>query len=426
MAAPWKKWDHDGLIRHSILVMLFTNSIGALNLFFHVVMGWTLPKEEYGVLVPMLGIMLLLTTPMTAVSNTLAHFAAHLRASGHAGDIRPLVRHWLLKILAVAVPLLLLALATRHPLAGFFHLGGPGPIVMVALTMFLSVFVPVLSGALQGMQSFVWMSLTANIWGLFRFVLGWAAVLWLAPLALWGLAAHGLGMLGSLAAGLVGLWLVVPRGAPSGQPLEKADRYFFMSLLPLFCFSALMNADVILVKHFIPDAAQVGRYSRASTIARTMIFLAQPIVQAMFPKVVSLGTWSAAHARTLLRALLLAGLIIGGVLLVCVLFPAAPLLLMFKERAPAALDLNLVRGVCLAMTPLGLTLILMNFELAQQRFACNTPLVICALAYIGGVVLFHRRLEDIILVLAAVSLAALGSLLWLFWRRSIRRGACNS
>ena len=409
--------DDDGLIRHSVLMLAVTHAGSVVNMLFHMVMGWALSKAEYGILVSLLGATLVVMTPMVAIQNTMAHFTGRYVQEQRWGDIRVLVRSWTLKIFGLCMPLIVLALVLRSSLAGFFQLDSSLPVVVTVLGLVGAVLVPIFCGALQGTQYFGWMSTVSSAWSFIRLALGAVCVYYWAPWAIFGLAAHGVGVLLSLLIGVLAFLWVIPKGVPSGQPLEKSDRYFFLSILSLFSFSVLMNADAVMVKHFFIHSEEYGGYARASTIARTMVFLSQPIAGAMFPKVITRGEWSGEHARTLVKALVLACLIIGAAVALCVLFPQFPLLILFKDHAPTPEMLALVRIVTLAMAPLGLVYLMMNFEMAQHRFGFVVPLTLCAAAFVGGVFLFHQTLWQVALVFSAVSVGALVSMAVVLFRQ---------
>ncbi|HBA86090.1 MAG TPA: hypothetical protein DCZ95_18555 [Verrucomicrobia bacterium] len=411
-----KSFDQDGLIRHGLIVLVFTHAASVANLLFHVVMGRELSKEEYGVLVSMLGIILLFATPMLALQNTLAHYSRHFINDGRSSDIFRLLKQWVRRLLLVTIPLGVLAYVFRGNIASFFHLETSTIVLITVMTLLVTFFLPIFSGVLQGGESFVWMSITANGWGVIRLLLGAYLVYAYAPSALYGLAAHGIGSVISLAIGITGVLWVVRRGSTSGQAIESTDRYFLVSLATLLAFSMLMNSDAMLVKHYFIQVEDYGNYARASTIGRTMVFLVQPIVVAMFPKVVSRGEWSNAHARTLTRALFYSAVMVLSAAIVCSIFPQIPLLVLFKDAAPTAQSMALVRGVCWAMAPLALTFILMNFELAQHRFECTIPLVVCAGLYYGGVALFHQSLWQMIWVFGAASFCSMVALLIILFR----------
>jgi ABC-type proline/glycine betaine transport system permease subunit len=78
---------------------------------------------------------------------------------------------------------------------------------------------------------------------------------------------------------------------------------------------------------------------------------------------------------------------------------------------------NLFRLMIWALTPMAITYLLMNFEMAQHRFKSTPAMIFCALLYVGGVTLWHDSAEQIIGVLAAVStLSAIAFAVGIPWR----------
>ena len=80
------------------------------------------------------------------------------------------------------------------------------------------------------------------------------------------------------------------------------------------------------------------------------------------------------------------------------------------EPAIAAAAMAYTRAMVLAASPLALAYLLLNFEMAQRRFAWCYGLVPAGLAYLGGVALFHAHPLQIPVVLGAANLAGLALL----------------
>jgi hypothetical protein len=59
------------------------------------------------------------------------------------------------------------------------------------------------------------------------------------------------------------------------------------------------------------------------------------------------------------------------------------------------------------MAPLGITFLLLNYELAQRRFGPAWPLVGCAILYAAGVHRWHGHVLHVAWVLGGVSLLSL-------------------
>ena len=409
----------DKLFRHSFL-LLVANQIGSFaNLLFHAVMGRMISKVQYGVLASMMGVVLIIGTPMDAIRTALAYYSSRLTADGRRGDIRPLVMRWASSLSSIGLLILLFVLAFRLPLAAFFKLDDATPIVLTGLLLFGSVALPVLTGALQGLQAFVWMSIHQQSWGIVRLVVGASFVVWIAQTAEWGLAGQLTGVVASGILGVVGLVSLLRGEKPTGNALERSHLYFLQSLAVLAAFAVLMNADVVMVKHFFTPE-QAGLFARAATIGRMIIFTPMPIAMAMFPKVTSAGAISRRDWTLLFKAVLLAASIIavaGGAVLV---LPRLALLVLYNDRSPDAAMVHLVRCMLLAMSPLGLGYIVMNFELAQHRFRTALTLVPCAIAYVVGVSIWHDSVLEVAGVLAVCGVAALVLLMvGLPWRQRV-------
>lgn len=354
--------------------------------------------------------------PLGALGTVLTFFSAQLLLQKRAGDIFPLIRSWTWKLLLISIPMLIVGILCGHPLATFFKLPDQGALIIALIILAISFFPPVIGGALGGIQAFGWASVSGMSWGVVRLVVGGALVYFVAASAKLALAGQGVAVLVSAGIALAGLWIILRGALPTDQALPSTQAYLWRTLAILACFAFLMNADVLIVKHyFTPD--QSGLYARAATIGRTIIFLPMPIAGALFPKTVSDGAMSAKHNRLLLKALFYTAIIIVPAALACTIFPQLPLGILYSDWQPDADMVQLVRCTVWAMAPLSLTYILMNFELAQNRFRMTVPLVVCVAGYLIGVALWHDFVLQIVAILAAVGILSLLALVWcLPWR----------
>ena len=383
--------DRDGMLRHGVLVLGLLHIGSATNLLFHMSMGRLLSESEYGVLAALLGAFFMFYTPLFfSMQNTMSHFSSHLASEGRPGDIRALVTQWARRCAVGGGVAFVLVLLLRSVLAARMHLESSVSVVLLAGILFGSLFMPVFAGAFQGLQKFVWMSVSSHLWTLIRLGAAIALVLLVAPRADWVMAAHLLGVLGGVLAGVWALCRFVPKNVePIAVTAEKGGRYFFGSLIGLFFYSALMNTDMVMVKMFFADEADYGPYARASVIGRLIVFVGQPIAGALFPKVAARGGMKAEALGALLKAVALAAVLIGGITLFFAVYPAFPLKLLFGAGDAAPELVKTVRIVACAMMPLGLVFLMMNFELAQNRFAVLWPMAFCALLFVGGFSCYH-------------------------------------
>ena len=402
---PWQ--DESGLIRHGSILMAGTLVGAACNAGFHMVVGRTLPNAEYGSLVAMLGVILAATTPMLALQNTLAHFTSERMAAGRRDEVRGLLLHWVRLFLALGLAIAGGAIAFRAPLAAFWGGVSPGLVVATFAVLAASLWMSLFYGLLQGMQSFLWLAWAPQAWGAVRLFLAWGLTAAVSATALAAIGAQGVGVLAVLVLCLRAVaGMRLPRGGGAARP-PGTYRYLGSALVCLAGYAMLMNLDAALAKHYF-DAEAAGLFAKAATIARTAVFLPVPVATVLFPKVTTSGELTDGSWRLLGRAMAFAGLLIAAASGVCLLWPQLPWFILYgaAPAADAATAAALTRAMVLAMSPLAVAYLLLNFEMAQRRFRWCFGLVPCGLAYVGGVALFHGRPLQIAAVLGALNLSA--------------------
>lgn len=402
------------LIRHSALLLVTTGVANVANVAFHMLMGRSLTGDEYSILAAMLNMLLILATPLDALRNAMAHFAARAHRAGDPALARAIAARWSARVALLAVPgMLVLWLLHRH-IAGFFHLQAPGPVLLVVYFLPAFMLLPVVAGVLQGLQRFWWFAAALHGPGPVRLALGWAFVAFLAPTAYHAVLSHSLAMLYGVLVAAFGVWWIT-RSAGARVPATRGiGPYFLKAMYLLAGYGILMNCDVILVRHYHPEAA--GAFAWAATIGRSVVFLPMPIAMALFPKVVTAGG-TTRHSRILvLQALGMVVAMIGAGVAVSVIWPWLPLRILYGVTDPTPELLHLVRMVMLAMSPLGISYLLLHFEMAQHRFETVPWLLALAVAYLGGVALWHHSVLAIVAVLGTVATASALLYLWVLLR----------
>ena len=410
-----------GLLRTSIFMFIATQFANIANLSFQMITGRKLPNDEYGVLATMMSVFLIASTPLDALRTAMAHFATRAMRTQDTGSIRWIINDWSRRMIWLAFIIVGLGFIFRSQAAAFFQLDSGTPFVFACGLIALALFMPLMSGVFQGMQNFYWMSASMHIWTIVRIGLVYVLLAFTST-AIAGLAAHALATLFGLLLSLYGLH-VLTRDKPVSRPDTGISGFFFRSLLMLGSYAVLMNADLIFIKHlFTPDEA--GEFAKAATIGRSVIFLPMPIALVMFPKVITSGpsTWDS--RITLIKALIMVGILIGSAVAVTVMLPWLPLLVIYGLSDPDPELIRLLIIVVCSMAPLALTFLLMNYEIAQHRFSMIWLLVACAALYIAGVIQWHDTMEQVVWVLAGVStLSAIGFSIAIVWRAGRRHHA---
>ncbi len=396
------------LLRHSILMLAATQIGNLANMLFQFLMNRRLGDQEYGELAAMLGLILIIATPLDSLRATAAHFSAKLRRHNQEALIGAMLKHWLKLLVLPVTGLFLLGWFSAPAIAYGFNLSSALLIRMTIILAVLSILQPVFTGVLQGLDAFGWFSAAAPIWGITR--LGLAAVLTLKlTTAAAGLLAQGGGILTVSVFAWFGLRKLLPKPTHADrQPdkKEKARFYFMGAFFSLLGFAVLMNADVVLIKIFFsPEKA--GLFARAANIARAIVFLPMPIALAMFPKVVSGETKinNSQNLKTLLHALTYTLILIMAVIIACY-FLDGLLWRIFTGSKGQPEELYWLRRLVWGLAPLGPAYLILNFELARKRFLLTAVLAVLALLYFGAAACFHASFEQILTILTSVSLAA--------------------
>lgn len=399
-----------GLFRHSLLMLVATQLGNVATMLFQILMMRQLSRIEYGMLASMLSLVLITGTPLEALRTAVAHQTALLVRMGQGGALKAFLQHWARSLGWAAVIIVVIGWLGRNGISVLLQLPVPGLVVLTGFIVAGSLFMPFFQGALQGGQSFVWMAIHGQVWGVVRFVVG-GVLLWiwalrsLQPTAMTALSAQMIAVVASIA---VGGWAVTRliRRQPVSQELPFAGwNYFLLSLAVLIGYAVLMNADVALVKVFF-DPEQAGVFAQAATIGRSIVFLPVPVAAVMFPKVVSAGLSTAGDRRVMLKALLFTAALIGLAGFVCTVW--TPLVWwVFTGAWEDPAGIALVRGLIWALSPLGLTFLLMNFELAQRRFLAPLLLLVLAGIYVVGVGVWHDRFSQVLTIMACVNVASM-------------------
>lgn len=400
----------DGLLRHSILLFVALNLTMVANIAFTVMLGRTLSLEEFSVFLPLMSMVGVLSSPMQAVRTVITHYSARFMLEGRTRDIVRLIRQWLIYITVVAVVLLLVVLTQVEWIMAYQNLDDPAPVHIMGFILVVAMFYPILGGAMQGLQAFRWVAAAAMTAAGTKLICGCVLVFLVSATASSGLLAHLIGTTATFAIAICAIRPRLRNAEGEERSLPSTTPYFFRSCIVLISFACIMQLPVIFVKHYFSTEV-AGEFSYAVTIAKLVIFLPMPVTMALFPKVISEGGMTREDQKLLIRGMLYAIVLIGGSACVCMLIPNVPLYILAGVTDPDAQQILLVRLLLLSMVPLGLGHMLMNFELAQHRFAIVPGALISAVAYVAGILIWHETVWQIVGVTATMSVAFLVILL---------------
>lgn len=369
----------DGLAASSAVMALAIGAATATRFVYHMLASRKLGAEEYGVLVALLGLLVLMTLPVNALQLALAHFTT---ARGPTAA-RVLFRNASLAFLAIGLAVFGLIAAGSGLLGAFLRIEDRFLLLVLASMGVWNLLLGALRGHLQGTQRF----------GPVGWVLVLDGVLKVAAAA--ALMAGGEPLRGAMVANAVsaalawGLGLAFAlRSAPvrdrnAPHPVVPASvgpifRYALPVFLALLGFSVLGYLDVFVVRHLFADA-EAGLYAAAAQVGKTFLFIPDAIALALFSKT----SENFVHSRTSRSLLFQAGglacaLLLPG-LVVCQAAPEWIIRVLFgAEFMPVARWLG---RFAFAMIPFVFLSVVVHYSLAQRRYLILVPLYAGAAVY---------------------------------------------
>jgi len=380
--------------------MMVGNVFGYL---FQLAMGRMLPVADYGEMNALMSLMAIFGIPLATLVNFFARETSVYFSKGDRANIRGLHRFGLIRtcwIVAFVICLLMLL----SPGIGKYLGVSFDKVILVLICVFVAALTTVNMGVIQGMQYFRSLSLIGAGASVFKFayaiVFVWFG--WGVFGALGGLLATGLTLL------IYSQWLIL-----SSMPHENKEFHFSFGKIYKYAgglflanafFGVMTQADVMLVKHYFPPQ-EAGLYASAAIMGKAVMYLPGAIVLALFPMVAANQAAGQSSSGMLIKAVGLTLALSGSGAVVLHFFPDIIMGTLFGARYLPAASLTAIFGI--AMLPMALILVLMNYLLAQGRVWFVAFLAMAAFVELTGIHFFRDHLHDILYVIMAAGCMAL-------------------
>lgn len=384
----------------SIMVVL-TLLASAINYGSNVVFSHLLSTAEYGDFTALIAFVVIAAVPTGAAQTVVAERVAVLLAQGKHDRVRYLIRHAVGHVVAISTIVGVVYVACIPLVQSALGLQAIGPAIALAPLLVLSLFIPVASGVLLGMERFVALGAILLLVAVSRLAFG-------IP---WTLAGGGAGgpllgqALGTAVALVLTAWLirgyVLGRGsgAATSGLRRKPDRRTLAAGGAFTAFAIISNLDVLLAKLLLsPHAA--GEYAALATVEKIIIFLPGAVAIIMVPSAAKANMVGNSSARVLRIAALL---VVGITLVVAVPAAIAPHLVlevMFGHKYVGAAA-GVLPIVC-AGAALALLYLLVVYTVAIQDRRWVWLLACGVLLQIASILALHSSPVEIATVQASV------------------------
>jgi O-antigen/teichoic acid export membrane protein len=403
--------------KSSGIVLAGSLAANVLNYAFNLVMGRLMQPAEYGAVVTLVTLTMLVTVPATAVTLLLAKRTAALDAQGQSESIRDLFHltaraSWLVGALSA-----LLLVAVSPWLAKFFHTSTL-PLIIFGLVVPASLLSAAGNGTLQGLQKFIPLSISGIIMATAKLVL--SVLLVLLGFSVSGVVAALI--IGSIIAYSYARFKLGPaiRKTATATTADIKLTQLFRSLpeaFGLIFFAAILialftNIDVVLIKHFLP-ASDAGHYSALAILGRMITYGAIAIVTVLLPMAsASHAKGDGSSAKLLGRALLI---VAGTSAIAAVLFFIAPELIIKILFGSTYLLVAPYLGLFGSAMLMGaISLVFIHYFIAVHSKIFIYPFTLATLVLILLISFFHTSIRQIAYMQLIANALLLASMAFVF------------
>ncbi|MEI6125705.1 MAG: oligosaccharide flippase family protein [Pseudomonadota bacterium] len=405
----------DNLLRGSTVLFIGSMAGNICNYLFQFFMSRRLSVADFGAMNSLFSFMVILAVPSMAILLIAAKQVSAFKVKNELHKIKLFRKKVFKELIKYGLIILLPMLALSPFIAEYLKINSSIPVTIIFLVIFFSFLQPVNAGIIQGLQRFI----SLGILGAFG---GFAKIFFSVLLIIAGLRLNGalLGILLSAIAGLIFSFYYlrdIPDVNIETDDLGIGYKNILSAAMPvIICTLGIMgltNLDLILVKHYFPEA-QAGIYAAIAVLGRTIFFFPGIIVTAMFPMVSENHAREADSFPLLMKALFYTVLMAGAGTGILCISPELMLKMLFGNKY--AEGASLLRIFSLAMFFMATVNILSNFFLAiEKKYFLIVILAGCALEA-GLIAVFHNSLISVLIILCSTTSLVFICLLFLACR----------
>ncbi len=389
---------------------LFIASIvtGIFNYAFQLAMSRLLSTEDFGLMNSLLSLLLITGLPFITIMTVLTKYVSTFMVEGDYGKIKGLFLKAYRNIFSMGLLALFVFVCLSFLIKQFLKMDSVTPIVLLGIALFTCLVFPINAAFLQGLQKFRSLSIVSGTLGPAKFVFCLIFVLLGLRVngVFWGL------ILTNMAIFLISyapLRSIIKSAATSVVKMEDLFSYAVPVFLANLCFVVLTQIDLILVRHYFPPI-EVGIYASAAVLGRAVMYLPASLVLALFPMVAEAHAKDQSSKHLLVKALAYTIFLAGTGTILYILFPSLIINLLFSRKYIAAAPILGLYG--LAMVPMGLLFVLINYQLARSHVRFISYLLLITFLQVLLIVFIHQTLTQILWIIFACGTASVLTLLF--------------
>ncbi|MBW2059021.1 MAG: oligosaccharide flippase family protein [Deltaproteobacteria bacterium] len=362
------------------------------NYVFQLTMGRLLSTPDFGLMNSLFSLLLITSLPFITIMTVLTKYVSTFAVEGDYGRIKSLFLKAYKNIFGIASILLAAFVCLSFLIRDFLRMETVGPIILLGIAVFGSLVLPINTAFLQGLQKFRSLGFVSGALGPIKFVS--CVVLVMMGLRLNGIFA-GL-ILTNIAVFFISYMpLRSIMGSTISSEWKRNDLLSYA--VPVFVanlsFAVLTQVDLLFVRHYFPPG-EVGVYASAAVLGRAIMYLPASLILALFPMVAEAEAKNQSAAHLLVKASGYTMALAGTGTFIYGFFPTPVITVLFGEKYIHAEAILGLYG--LAMLPMGLLLILINYNLARAKVRFVNYLLALGIAQICLILIFHESFTQIL------------------------------
>ena len=398
--------SHSRLLNGSVIMLLGTGLVSALNFGFNVAVARMLGPSAFGQAAAAVTLLMLVSAITLAFQLVGAKFIARNETAGGRAAVYGALMRRAWKVGLILGAGLILA---SGPIASYLNLRSPSMIALLALGITFYIPLGVKRGGLQGVCSFGLLSC--------NFVLEAGVKFAAALLLVW----KGFGINGAVAAISISVVLAyfLPR-IPQDlrvKPEEGLPASFSEGIQAIVFFIGqvvINNIDILLVKHFFPSDI-AGLYAAVALVGRVVYLASWSVVSTMFPIAAGSKPEDNNSAMLVFPLLLVVGISMGAIFLLGI-FPGTVMQYVFGFSATAGLE-SLMSLYAAATGAYALSVVLITYEMSRRIANTGWLQLLFSGLIVAGIYFFHHTLREVVVVQLVLMVVMLAFVSTPFFRR---------
>ena len=396
----WIQGDEEGLIRHGSIMFAASMVVNLSNYLFQIFMSRSLGNADFATMKSLVDIFMIVALPISAIQTTTANYVARLKVLGRYDQIAALFFRSMKKVLIFSAVGLAGFTIFSGAISAYLRIDDPIPVMIIGVALAIALTHPAISGILQGLQRFMYLGMVQAGGAMIRLIFGVVTVLL-------GYGVNG-AVGASVASGIFILVVFVPLLRlffSQDRAVEVASQEVYRYLVPVFislgCLSVISYVDGgIVVKHYF-SGEEAGIYQKAAIIGKAFLYFPAALVVVLFPKASELYTSRGRSTGLLTMTVWYSSVIsVLGIGLCFLLsdFVASMIAPQLSEVEVKQIS-ALLKYFGLAITPIALISILVNYNLAVHRMKFIYVILCGMVLYVAALFVFHNSFWEILWVM---------------------------